>query len=124
MTEMLNVMHSDGDEATHLAPEAEADAAFPYREADDRDRGAGTACADQCVAAGSEAHGELVALTAREREVVCLIAEGGSNKIIARLLDISPKTVESHRAAAMRKLNVHSAVQLVRHAIRCRLVSP
>jgi DNA-binding NarL/FixJ family response regulator len=64
------------------------------------------------------------ALTAREREVVRLIAEGKSNKNIAYLLDISVKTVETHRSASMRKLNVHSTAQLVRYAIRCRLILP
>jgi DNA-binding NarL/FixJ family response regulator len=64
------------------------------------------------------------ALTTREREVVRLIAEGKSNKNIAHLLDISIKTVETHRSASMRKLNVHSTAQLVRYAIRCRLILP
>lgn len=64
------------------------------------------------------------ALTAREREVVRLIAEGKSNKNIAYLLDISVKTVETHRSASMRKLNVHSTAQLVRYALRRRLIMP
>jgi len=63
-------------------------------------------------------------LTAREREVVRLIAEGKSNKTIAYLLDISIKTVESHRSASMRKLDVHSGAALVRHAIRYGLILP
>jgi DNA-binding NarL/FixJ family response regulator len=61
-------------------------------------------------------------LTTREHEVVCLIAEGKSNKMIAHLLHISTKTVEAHRSTAMRKLHVHSTAQLVRCAIRFRLV--
>jgi len=65
-----------------------------------------------------------MALTTREREVVRLIAEGKSNKGIAYLLDISIKTVETHRSAAMRKVNVHSTAQLVRYAVRCRLIVP
>jgi DNA-binding NarL/FixJ family response regulator len=65
-----------------------------------------------------------MALTAREREVVRLIAEGKSNKSIAFLLDISVKTVETHRSASMRKLSVHSTAQLVRYAVRCRLIVP
>jgi DNA-binding NarL/FixJ family response regulator len=65
-----------------------------------------------------------MALTAREREVVRLIAEGKSNKAIAYLLDISAKTVETHRSASMRKLNVHSTAQLVRYAVRCGLIVP
>jgi DNA-binding NarL/FixJ family response regulator len=63
-------------------------------------------------------------LTDREREVVRLIAEGKSNKNIAHCLDISAKTVETHRSASMRKLNVHSTAQLVRYAIRFRLIEP
>jgi DNA-binding NarL/FixJ family response regulator len=73
---------------------------------------------------GNEASDQSLALTARELEVVRLIADGKSNKLIAHLLDISTKTVETHRSTSMRKLNVHSAAQLVRHAIRCGLIQP
>ena len=48
--------------------------------------------------------------------------EGHTNKEIAELLNISLKTVESHRASAMRKLNLSSSADLVRYAIRNRLV--
>jgi DNA-binding NarL/FixJ family response regulator len=61
-------------------------------------------------------------LTARERSVVQLIAEGHSNKQIANILNISVKTVETHRAAAMRKLNISSAAGLVRYAVRNKIV--
>jgi DNA-binding NarL/FixJ family response regulator len=61
-------------------------------------------------------------LTSRERGVVQLIAEGHSNKQIANVLSISVKTVESHRAAVMRKLNVSSAAALVRYAVRNKIV--
>lgn len=64
------------------------------------------------------------ALTPREREIVQLVAEGYSNKKIASLAAISVKTVETHRAVAMRKLKVHSAAELVRYAVRNRLVQP
>jgi DNA-binding NarL/FixJ family response regulator len=64
------------------------------------------------------------ALTAREREVVQLIAEGNSNKSTAQLLSISVKTVETHRLASMRKLDIHSTAQLVRYAFREGLVQP
>jgi DNA-binding NarL/FixJ family response regulator len=77
---------------------------------------------DNLVENGSGNHSTV--LTAREREVVRLIAEGKSNKNVAYLLDISVKTVETHRSAAMRKLDVHSTAQLVRYAIRCRLILP
>jgi DNA-binding NarL/FixJ family response regulator len=61
-------------------------------------------------------------LTSRERSVIQLIAEGHSNKQIANVLNISVKTVETHRAAAMRKLNLSSAAGLVRYAVRNRIV--
>jgi DNA-binding NarL/FixJ family response regulator len=61
--------------------------------------------------------------TAREMEVAQLIADGLSNKAIARRLDIAAKTVESHRAAAMRKAGVQTGAQLVRFAIKHHLVA-
>jgi DNA-binding NarL/FixJ family response regulator len=63
-------------------------------------------------------------LTERERKVVQLVAEGNSNKNTAVLLSISVKTVETHRTASMRKLNIHSTAQLVRYACREGLVGP
>jgi len=63
-------------------------------------------------------------LTPRERGVVQLIAEGHSNKQTANLLNISLKTVESHRAAVMKKLNMSSSASLVRYAIRNKIVEP
>jgi len=60
-------------------------------------------------------------LTVREREIVQLLAEGRSNKEVATLLDISAKTVETHRANIMVKLNLHSITELVRYAIRNNL---
>jgi len=64
------------------------------------------------------------ALTHRERGVVQLIAEGYANKQIAGLLEIGLKTVETHRAAIMRKLNLSSSAALARYAIRNRIVEP
>ena len=61
-------------------------------------------------------------LTNRERSVVQLIAEGHTNKEIAGLLNISLKTVETHRASIMHKLDLHSPAHLVRYAIRNKLV--
>jgi two-component system response regulator NreC len=58
------------------------------------------------------------ALSEREREVFQLIAEGHSNKDIARLLHLSPGTVETHRARIMEKLDVHSAAEIVLYAVR------
>jgi DNA-binding NarL/FixJ family response regulator len=60
-------------------------------------------------------------LSGRERTVVQLIAEGHSNKEMALLLGISLKTVETHRAAAMRKLKLSSLAALVRYAIRNKI---
>jgi len=57
-------------------------------------------------------------LTAREREVLGLIAEGHTNQAIADILTVSKKTVESHRANIMRKLDLHDVTELVKYAIR------
>ena len=63
-------------------------------------------------------------LTAREEEVVKLIAEGSSSKEIAALLTISLKTVERHRANVLAKLGLRDRVELTRYAIRSGLVEP
>jgi len=61
-------------------------------------------------------------LTARQREILSLIAEGKSTKQVALQLNISVKTVESHRAQIMERLNIHDVAGLVRYAIRTGLV--
>jgi len=61
-------------------------------------------------------------LSLREETVVSLIAEGYSNKEVSALLSLSVKTTETHRATAMRKLNVTSIAGLVRFAIRNKLL--
>lgn len=61
-------------------------------------------------------------LTHREREVVQLIAEGQINKQIAFRLNISVKTVETHRASAMHKLGLKTTADLVRYAIRNNII--
>ena len=66
----------------------------------------------------------LESFTTRELEVAQLIAEGNGNKQIARLLNISIKTVESHRAAAMRKAGARTAAEFVRFAIKHNLIQP
>lgn len=63
-------------------------------------------------------------LTAREREVLQLLAEGKSNKEAASILQISVNTVEVHRASVMKKLDLHSVSELVRYAIRNKMVEP
>jgi DNA-binding NarL/FixJ family response regulator len=62
------------------------------------------------------------ALTPRERSVVQLIAEGNTNKAICTKLGVGLKTIETHRAAAMRKLDLHTTADLVRYAVKNRLV--
>jgi len=62
-------------------------------------------------------------LTKREREILQMVAEGYSSPQIARLLKISPKTVDGHRGRLMQKLNIHDIPGLVRYAIRIGLIS-
>ena len=69
-----------------------------------------------------QAKGLKPRLTSREVEVLQLIAEGKSNCEIASLLNISAKTVATHRTHIMRKLDIHDAVGLVKYAIRKRLI--
>jgi DNA-binding NarL/FixJ family response regulator len=63
-------------------------------------------------------------LSAREREIVQLLAEGNSNKDIARVLKISVKTTETHRSNIMRKMGFGSLPELVRYAIRNKIIEP
>ena len=61
-------------------------------------------------------------LTPREREVLQLLAEGKSNKEVAGILGISVKTAETHRANIMLKLDFHSVTDLVRYAVRNKII--
>jgi DNA-binding CsgD family transcriptional regulator len=61
-------------------------------------------------------------LTAREREIVQLLAEGKSSKEVANKLKISVKTAETHRANIMRRLECHSVTELVRYAVRNHII--
>ncbi len=63
-------------------------------------------------------------LTPRQRETLQLIAEGHSTKTIAHKLGVSVKTVETHRAQLMERLDIHDVAGLVRYAIRAKLVLP
>jgi DNA-binding NarL/FixJ family response regulator len=63
-------------------------------------------------------------LTSRQREILQLVSEGKSSKEVAQLLDISLKTVESHRSQIMDRLNIHDLAGLVRYAVRTGLVNP
>jgi DNA-binding NarL/FixJ family response regulator len=61
-------------------------------------------------------------LTPRERQVMQLVAEGSTTKEVAKVLNISFKTAESHRNHIMKKLGIHDVVALMRHAIQAGLV--
>jgi DNA-binding NarL/FixJ family response regulator len=61
-------------------------------------------------------------LTPRQREIIQLLAEGQSSKEIAMALGLSVKTAETHRANIMKRLNCHSASEIVRYAIRNNII--
>jgi DNA-binding NarL/FixJ family response regulator len=63
-------------------------------------------------------------LTSRQREIVQLLAEGKSSKEVAVALGLSVKTAETHRANIMRKLDCHCVSELVRYAIRNKIIDP
>jgi DNA-binding NarL/FixJ family response regulator len=69
-------------------------------------------------------HMEEKRLSDRQTSIVRLVVEGRTNKEIGRILNISLKTVETHRAAAMRKLHLSSLAGLVRYAVRNGLIEP
>lgn len=74
---------------------------------------------DEYVALANErADSDFSALSPREREVLQLLAEGKSTKEMAAHLNVSVKTVESHRKQIMDKLNIHSVAELTKYAIR------
>jgi two-component system response regulator NreC len=62
-------------------------------------------------------------LSARERQVLKFIAEGKSNNSIAEVLGLSRKTVDTHRANAMRKLDLHDVTEVVKYALRTGLIT-
>ncbi len=62
-------------------------------------------------------------LSAREREIFQLIAEARTSREVAELLDISPATVETHRARILQKLDVHNTAELVLYAVRRGVIS-
>ena len=66
----------------------------------------------------------LAGLTSRQREILQLIAEGRTTKGIAQVLNLSVKTVESHRMQLMERLKIRDVPGLVRYAIRVGLISP
>lgn len=74
--------------------------------------------------APARASNELDGLTDREQEVLAHLADGASNAEIGETLSISPKTVARHRENIMRKLNLHSRIELVKYAIRKGIIRP
>ena len=71
---------------------------------------------------GEEAHSTLERLTPRQREVLQLVAEGHTTQEIARMMNLSTKTVETHRTQLMERLDIHDIAGLVRYAVREGLV--
>jgi DNA-binding NarL/FixJ family response regulator len=74
--------------------------------------------------AGAATEPGAIVLTAREREVIQLLAEGKSNKEVADRLGISTRTAEGHRAEIMKRLKLGSLADLIRYAVRNQLVEP
>jgi DNA-binding NarL/FixJ family response regulator len=74
----------------------------------------------KCMTTGKGSSHQV--LSPREKTIVKLVAEGHSNKGVSAILNLSIKTTETHRAAAMRKLNINSTAGLVRYAVRSKLV--
>lgn len=72
---------------------------------------------------GSIAVDRFETLSPREREIFQLIAEGRTNKEVAQFLEISPATVETHRARILQKLEIHNTAELVLYAVRHGVVS-
>ena len=73
-------------------------------------------------AAGAEPQDAAQTLSTREREIVQLLAEGSSNKDVARALGISVKTAETHRSNIMRKMQFASLSDLVKYAVRNKII--
>lgn len=71
----------------------------------------------------SEVESPARVLTEREREVLRRLTDGKSSKAIAKELRVSPKTIETHRANIMRKLDIHNIADLVRYAIARGIVA-
>jgi two-component system NarL family response regulator len=84
-----------------------------------RPTGDATQTGEQRVGGGSPA---LPRLSAREREIVQLLAEGRTSKEIASRLGIAFKTVDAHRTNIMRRLNIHAVADLVRYAVREHII--
>lgn len=85
----------------------------------------GPESANLAAAAAKDGHAlPRAMLTAREREVLQLIAEGHTTQELANLLGISRKTADRHRTALMEKLDIHNSASLTRYAVRHRVIEP
>lgn len=113
------VLASRGAEAAeHPAPAVPADSSWPQF-IDALERAARGAAAPSASSAGADA---LRALSKREREVFYLLADGVPNRIIAKQLFVSPRTIETHRARVIKKLGLSSTAALIKYAIRRQLL--
>lgn len=83
--------------------------------------GISPAAVDAYASGGTSSRGTL---TEREQEIVKMIADGKTNRVIADALGLSVKTIESHRSKIMEKLNIHRTAELIRYSIRHQLISP
>jgi len=102
-TELINAIRQVSRGEVYLSPSISATLVDSYRSKSERNRDP---------------------LTARERQVLQLIAEGKSTKDVAWILGISAKTAESHRSRLMRKLDIHETASLVLYAVRRGIVQP
>ncbi len=107
--EVVDAIRTVARGETYLAPQVSGFVVSDYR----RLRGGGDSATRLPIAT----------LTAREREIFELCIQGMPTAEIARQLSISPRTVETHRGRILRKLNAHSAVDLVRLAARWGLLA-
>lgn len=72
---------------------------------------------------GGQVNDPYERLTERERDVLKLAAEGRTNQEIARILVVSPKTIEGHKTNLMAKLGIHNRTELVKYALRKRIIA-
>lgn len=114
--ELVAAIHAVAQGNVYLQPTLARFLLDDYRRLSDRDFLEEPAYEDE-----GEPHEEDV-LSKRERQVLELVAEGKTTPQISQLLEISPKTVARHRERIMNKLNLHSAAELVRFAIRKGLI--
>jgi DNA-binding NarL/FixJ family response regulator len=109
--ELMSAIRSTFEGNSYLSPYLAKALMTDYLQRGDRAPGAGDAAAPA-----------VKRLSAREQEILKLIAEGHSSREIAEMLDLSVKTVHNHRTRLMTKLNIHRNADLVKYAIRLGMV--